>query len=209
LKGAELIERCWAQQEKHGWHTKSRTPYTYAALFHSEVSEALEEVRDGRTEGVWNNWERALGPHGETKVPDILPKVGWLPKPEGMPIELIDLVIRIGDYAGTVGWFGEKALRIDTEAAVQLFNTSVLLREGLIVSMETPAEFLEELHILIDEFAVAMRRLDTGEAKSTLAVIVEIVSLYFVYRGWDFEKLFELKWNYNERRPFRHGGKAL
>lgn len=60
------------------------------ALFHSEVSETLEEVRAGHA--PTETYYRADG------------------KPEGVPSELADILIRVGDLAGAFG--------IDLEAAV-------------------------------------------------------------------------------------------
>ena len=60
------------------------------ALVHSEVSEAVEDVRN-------NNW--TLGPIVQ----------GW--KPEGLPSELADVIIRALDIAGALGIDTERAIR--------------------------------------------------------------------------------------------------
>ena len=60
------------------------------ALIHSEVSEALECVRDGHYEAY----------ESETRPG----------KPEGLPSELADIVIRVADLAGALG--------IDLESAI-------------------------------------------------------------------------------------------
>lgn len=74
------------------------------ALIHSEVSEALEEYRNGH-------------PAAEVRIED--------GKPEGIPVELADAVIRIFDLCGACG--------IDLEDVVRqkmIFNATRPHRHG-------------------------------------------------------------------------------
>lgn len=87
-----------AQHEVHqlarekGWHDDGqRNIGEQLALVHSEISEALEEIRAGRNPQLW-----LMSPTG---------------KPEGFPIELADAVIRILDLCGS--------LDIDLEGAIR------------------------------------------------------------------------------------------
>ena len=70
---------------EHGWWEDDRSFPEIIALCHSELSEALEEYR--KCHGVDDIWflESKEGP-------DL--------KPEGVPIELADCIIRIFDYCG-------------------------------------------------------------------------------------------------------------
>lgn len=86
---------------------EDRNLYEQVALMHSELSEAVEELRNGR---------------GVTEVYYNEGKPG---KPEGFPIELADVLIRIFDTAGRYG--------IDLPAAIDMklkYNQSRPYRHG-------------------------------------------------------------------------------
>lgn len=70
----------YANAVAHGFYDKSPNLVERIALMHSELSEALEELRNGRA--------------GNEIYFNTTDKPG---KPEGFPVELIDCVIRICD----------------------------------------------------------------------------------------------------------------
>ena len=74
---------------QHGWWDEERGFPEVLALIHSELSEALEEYRDGR------------------KPDEVYYCSG---KPEGVPIELADAIIRILDYCAFAGIDIDKAI---------------------------------------------------------------------------------------------------
>lgn len=86
----EVAKQIHENAVDHGWWDEERGFPEVLALIHSEVSEALEEYRNGRLPT-----EVYAGNNG---------------KPEGIPIELADVIIRVLDYCGYAG--------IDIDAAI-------------------------------------------------------------------------------------------
>jgi len=101
----ELIDAVHQNAINKGWYEEPRTFGELIALMHSELSEALEEHRNG---------------HGfmETYYEE-------KDKPCGIPSELADTVIRIFDTCGHLG--------IDLEAAIRekmAYNMTRPIRHG-------------------------------------------------------------------------------
>ncbi len=77
----EIAQECWNITESKGFHKSGQTFGDKMMLAVSELSEALEEYRDG---------------HATDHVYFHVDKDG-IEKPEGIPIEIIDCIIRLFD----------------------------------------------------------------------------------------------------------------
>jgi len=100
----EVQEQVWKTAHDKGWHEIDRTFAEYIVLMHSELSEALEEYRANH------------------EPDEVYFKDG---KPEGIPIELADVLIRVLECAEEFGIDLDEAMRIKME-----FNETRPIRHG-------------------------------------------------------------------------------
>lgn len=102
LKDIQTVEQFQAEAHRNakekGWWENDMPFPQFIALLHSEASEAFEEYRARR--GVNETYFRQSGVDADPK------------KPEGIPVELADLVIRVLDYCGANGIDLAEAMRL-------------------------------------------------------------------------------------------------
>lgn len=110
----------------HGWWEEERKFPEIAALIHSEISEALEEYRNGHeTEEIYYSCRCAKNGHCPSQHDIATICKGQKPKPEGIAAELADVIIRVLDFTASEG--------IDIEAVIMAkheYNKSRPYRHG-------------------------------------------------------------------------------
>ena len=104
----ELSREITETAKSKGWWDEKRSFGELIALMHSELTEALEEYRSGRM-------------YTEVYYSDKY-------KPEGIPIELADCIIRILDTCGYYGIDIDEAIRIKAQ-----YNTTRPYKHGKVI----------------------------------------------------------------------------
>ena len=154
------------------------------ALIHCEISEAVECVARGRMELCWK-----LPPGTHLEVGQRVDCKALGGKPEGFPIELADVFLRVCDLAESLG------------VVIPEFGNSARVSD-----CEIPEEIAAELAYL-HQIVVRIQKAPTEPRRyGDLCT-----QLYFlgVWTGVDLLVMAELKHEYNKTRPIMHGGKLL
>lgn len=194
---SQLVQAAHQNAVNKGWWEEPRTYGELIALVHSEVSEALEDYRNGKK--PTEVWYEAKNINGQIIVRTDKPDEEW--KPCGIPSELADVCIRIFDIAGGYEW-GKQL-----EEACHWINESEKREKWIALS------FVGKLAIIHAELSKSLEKFDyndnPGGAIDHLAAVVVEVEFISKEYGIDLERAIAEKMQYNATRSQRHGGKVL
>ena len=183
----QLVKDAHDNAKTKGWHDEDRTFGELIALCHSELSESLEEFRAGRgLNEVYYTGDIGIGkPATSDRATD------FCRKPEGVPIELADCVIRIFDM------FGLYEMDIDSMQVSEVdFDIGVSF-----------AEFISAIHYSLSMAYFHGHNIKVGCV--ILMTAVKLIERYANERGIDLDKAIRIKMEYNKLRSHKHGGKVL
>lgn len=164
---AELAELVHDMAKEKGWWDAPREWPEIACLIHSEISEAVECYRNG---------EMAL------HVVD--------GKPEGLVVELADVVIRCLDYWAHLKGQAQPVLSLTVAKAVV---------EGRPPYSGTMLDFFYSMHWSLNDSKIAF--------DERLIVCMQWVFDTAKRFSLNLHAAIEAKIEYNATRPYRHGGK--
>lgn len=98
----KLAKKIHQNAVQHGWWKEKRSIGEIIALCHSELSEALEEHRNGHTPNeIYFSCKSNCRDNNNGICNSKHPTLCDLGKPEGIPVELADCIIRILDFCGS------------------------------------------------------------------------------------------------------------
>ncbi len=193
----DYIEKFHQNAISKGFYERPTKPTERFQLMISEVSEATEEFRN--------------------KTEDFYLVNG---KPEGQAVELVDVLIRIFDFAGY------KEINF-----VKFIETHFFMKFGDIVSFTDLLNEVKdlknikcynELESLVDDLeyhlSINISLANAGDAylknkedeKIFLHLSEAVVKIAYIFslKNWNLEEIINIKHEYNVNRPYKHGGKV-
>ena len=188
----------------HGWWDKPRDDFAIRALFHCELSEAVESYRSGLPAYYHHCPNNPAKSCEDQDVHDMDCHCEACTtqnrKPDGESVELMDFVIRVMDYLGSVYFVLPKSM--DTAAKLAAWAVDDIRIEDVddVLALDLPA-LADVLHT-----HVALSNVKHNVTYLTTACGVAMA--WVERRGMDPVTILTDKHHFNKTRPYRHGGKV-
>lgn len=177
----------------HGWWDEDRSFEECVVLMHCEVSEAVEEYRNGKPMLYYecpSHDTRTTCPdkydgcqHGKNKGCQQR-------KPEGIAVELIDCLIRILDWCGKED--------IDVARMYLNCNHNTICNHNFI-------PIASKLHNLLCYSNINY----SSYRYESLFYAIRLISGWLETQYVDWQEIMLIKHEYNKTRPYKHGGKKI
>lgn len=201
MKGLNALrDEVFQINKDNGWHDQRRSFGELIALVHSEVSEALEDYRNGKkVNEVWYEYKQGDKTLVSKQSVIYVPKVNSdeelmrLGKPCGIPSELADIVIRILDICGLYEWDVDK------------HKGTVFDYEAL--EIKSFLEFLSETHVHLSQ--AYLYGLNNLYCLNRLCFVISFIESICQQHSINLESTILEKLEYNKTRGHRHGGKVI
>lgn len=201
-----LCERSRDISLEKGWlspdGTDPRPFYTVVALFHTELSEAFEDIRSNKkVDEVWYevNGIRVSAVERARSVEPRASDIGAF-KPCGIPIEFADFIIRVAQYFGSA----KQSKRFE-EVVLNVPNLTIADR----LIPENGEQLIAQLHADVSMASIAsLGRHPAADPMHHLALAVHWTFAFCEKNNIDLWSAIDEKEAYNRTRPVRHGGKA-
>lgn len=198
----ELAKEAHKISKEHGWWDKEPTFGSLISLMHSELSEALEELRAGRGM-VWYACTEGTPEHPcapkdiyDCEMSGQEASCAYRSaKPEGIAVELADCIIRILDWAGHE--------EVDVDYYIKTMEEN-RCHESVID--EDFGDFIAVCHSILSN---AYAKEDKLEISMLLCLEIVYIMDWAKHEGVDMDAIIREKMEYNKTRPYRHGGKIL
>lgn len=187
----ELAKEIHENAVNHGWWEEERSYGEIVALISSELSEALEEARDGKPNVYCKHFDSQNWCNSCMEFRNICCYSNE--KPEGVAVELADAMIRILDYLGKMGH------DIDGCELTTTFKQDNI----------SLGDFITHCNAVMTKPYIMGQHNDDEYRIFCLMAALNMIEKYIGHIGEDAEQLIKLKREYNKSRPYRHGGKKL
>lgn len=199
-----LRDEVFQINKENGWHEGERTYGELIALVHSEVSEALEDYRNGKAVNeVWYEYKsKDFRPTSSTNDDKFTCEYASrlseysgkeiLGKPCGIPSELADIVIRILDICGLYGW----DIEVKHYRKVNIYPQKFLAH-------------LASIHKSLSDSYNDDKDTFTDPVITYLDVAIQEVEFICQQAHIDLESIIHQKLEYNKTRGYKHGGKVI